>query len=398
MPLPQVPVTLFTIIKSMAYNFPLSLSSNRWLGIRLEGLGNLVILGASLLAVLGRHSLSPGLAGLSVSYSLMVTETLNWLVRMVCALETNAVSLERIFQYSAAGEEAAWKTDRDEELPESWPASGRLQLSNLTVRYRQDLDPVLTDLSLTLEAGERVGVVGRTGAGKSSLTLALFRVLEAEAGEVTLDGENIAGLGLQKLRRSITIIPQDPVLFSSTLRFNLDPSKEHPDQRILECLQLAGLGDAGSDLDMEVQERGENFSVGQRQLICLARALLRSSKLLVLDEATAAVDPDTDAVVQRTVREHFQGCTVVTIAHRLNTVLDSDRVLVLEAGRVKEIGTPNQLLDDSNSALFSLAAHAGCISRHSQAQQDAEEDGKPSSEETSATKMEAISRDEEKTS
>ena len=381
MPLPQVPVTLFTIIKSMAYNFPLSLSSNRWLGIRLEGLGNLVILGASLLAVLGRHSLSPGLAGLSVSYSLMVTETLNWLVRMVCALETNAVSLERIFQYSSAGEEAAWKTDRDEELPESWPASGRLQLSNLTVRYRQDLDPVLTDLSLTLEAGERVGVVGRTGAGKSSLTLALFRVLEAEAGEVTLDGENIAGLGLQKLRRSITIIPQDPVLFSSTLRFNLDPSKEHPDQRILECLQLAGLGDAGSDLDMEVQERGENFSVGQRQLICLARALLRSSKLLVLDEATAAVDPDTDAVVQRTVREHFQGCTVVTIAHRLNTVLDSDRVLVLEAGRLKEIGTPNQLLDDSNSALFSLAAHAG-ISRHSQAQQDAEEDGKASSEET----------------
>ena len=362
------------------YNFPLSLSSNRWLGIRLEGLGNLVILGASLLAVLGRHSLSPGLAGLSVSYSLMVTETLNWLVRMVCALETNAVSLERIFQYSSDGEEAAWKTDRDENVPEDWPASGRLQLTDLTVRYRHDLDPVLTDLSLSLEPGERVGVVGRTGAGKSSLTLALFRVLEAEAGQVTLDGQNIAGLGLQKLRRSITIIPQDPVLFSSTLRFNLDPSKEYPDQRILECLQLAGLGDAGSDLDVEVQERGENFSVGQRQLICLARALLRSSKLLVLDEATAAVDPDTDAGVQRTVREHFQGCTVVTIAHRLNTVLDSDRVLVLEAGRVKEIGAPDQLLADSNSALFSLASHAG-ISQLSQAQKN----GKPYSEESSVT-------------
>ena len=210
-----------------------------------------------------------------------------------------------------------------------------------------------------------------------SLTLALFRVLEAETGEITLDGENIAGLGLQKLRQSITIIPQDPVLFSSTLRFNLDPSKEYPDQRILECLQLAGLGDAGSDLDVEVQERGENFSVGQRQLICLARALLRSSRILVLDEATAAVDPDTDAVVQRTVREQFQGCTVVTIAHRLNTVLDSDRVLVLEAGRVKEIGAPDQLLADSNSALYSLAAHAG-ISRHLQALHEAQEIGKPS--------------------
>ena len=311
----------------------------------------------------------------------MVTETLNWLVRMVCALETNAVSLERIFQYSSDGEEAAWETGRDEEVAEDWPATGRLQLTNLTVRYRQNLDPVLTDLSLSLEPGERVGVVGRTGAGKSSLTLALFRVLEAEAGEVILDGQNIAGLGLQKLRRSITIIPQDPVLFSSTLRFNLDPSKEYPDQRILECLQLAGLGDAGSDLDVEVQERGENFSVGQRQLICLARALLRSSRILVLDEATAAVDPDTDAVVQRTVREQFEGCTVVTIAHRLNTVLDSDRVLVLEAGRVKEIGPPDQLLADSNSALYSLAAHAG-ISRRLQTQHEVEE----KSDETSVTK------------
>ena len=361
-----------------------------------------MILGASLLAVLGRHSLSPGLAGLSVSYSLMVTETLNWLVRMVCALETNAVSLERVFQYSADGEEAAWKTDRDEDVSEDWPVRGRLQLENLTVRYRQDLDPVLTDLTLSLEPGERVGVVGRTGAGKSSLTLALFRVLEAEVGQVTLDGVNIAGLGLQKLRRSITIIPQDPVLFSSSLRFNLDPSKEYPDQRILECLQLAGLGDAGADLDLEVQERGENFSVGQRQLICLARALLRSSKLLVLDEATAAVDPDTDAVVQRTVRQQFKACTVITIAHRLNTisteditlqmfnrlntVLDSDRVLVLEAGRVKELGAPSQLLADSNSALSSLAAHAG-ISRQSQALQETQGPEKNVSNETCATKL-----------
>jgi ABC-type multidrug transport system fused ATPase/permease subunit len=339
----------------------LSLCSNRWLGLRLESLGNLVILGASLLAVLGRQHLSPGMAGLSVTYSLMVTETLNWLVRMVCALETNAVSLERIFQYSGEGEEAAWETVGDEAAEAGWPGAGQLEVKDLTVRYRPDLQPVLRDISLVLRPGERVGVVGRTGAGKSSLTLALWRVLEAEAGSITLDGVNLATLGLQRLRRALTIIPQDPVLFSASLRFNLDPGSEHTDTRILECLQLAGLGEAGRDLDKEVQERGENFSVGQRQLICLARALLRSSRLLVLDEATAAVDPATDAVVQRTVREHFKHCTVITIAHRLHTVLDSDRVVVLDAGRVGEEGPPAELLADPASTLHRLARHAGII-------------------------------------
>ena len=337
----------------------LSLSSNRWLGLRLEGLGNLVILGASLLAVTGREHLTPGLAGLSVSYSLMVTETLNWMVRMVCALETNAVSLERIFEYSREGEEADWEREQDHEVGEVWPGAGRLEVKDLSIRYRPELEPVLSEISLSLEPGERLGVVGRTGAGKSSLTLALFRVLEAEAGSITLDGVDLASLGLQKLRSSITIIPQDPVLFSSSLRFNLDPATEHSDDRILECLRLAGLEDVTKDLGMEVQERGENFSVGQRQLICLARALLRSTKLLVLDEATAAVDPDTDAVVQRTVREQFKGCTVLTIAHRLNTVLDSDRVLVLDKGRLKELGPPALLLANPSSALSSLARSAG---------------------------------------
>jgi len=189
---------------------------------------------------------------------------------------------------------------------------------------------------------------------KSSLGLVLFRVMEPEEGSVVIDGENIAQLGLQRLRSRLTIIPQDPVLFSSSLRFNLDPANIYSDNEIKRCLQLAGLTEQAEDLDSQVQERGENFSVGQRQLICLARALLRSSKLLLLDEATAAVDLETDDVVQKTIREQFSNCTVLTIAHRLNTIMDSDRVMVLDKGKVMEFDSPSALLKDQNS-MFLLA-------------------------------------------
>jgi len=339
----------------------LSLVSNRWLGIRLENLGNFVILAAGLMAVIERESLSPGLAGLSISYSLMVTETLNWLVRMICALETNCVSLERIFEYEERKEEANWESERDSHVAENWPARGKVDINDLTVSYREGLPPVLKSIKVNINAGEKIGVCGRTGAGKSSLGLVLFRVMEAEEGSVVIDGENIAQLGLQRLRSRLTIIPQDPVLFSSSLRFNLDPANIYSDNEIKRCLQLAGLSTQAEDLDSQVQERGENFSVGQRQLICLARALLRSSKLLLLDEATAAVDLETDDVVQKTIREQFSSCTVLTIAHRLNTIMDSDRVMVLDKGKVMEFDSPSALLKDQNSMFYSLAKESDLV-------------------------------------
>jgi len=339
----------------------LSLVSNRWLGIRLENLGNFVILAAGLMAVIERDTLSPGLAGLSISYSLMVTETLNWLVRMICALETNCVSLERIFEYEERKEEASWESERDSNVAENWPARGRVDFNDLTVSYREGLPAVLKKIKVNINAGEKIGVCGRTGAGKSSLGLVLFRVMEAEEGSVVIDGENIAQLGLQRLRSRLTIIPQDPVLFSSSLRFNLDPANIYSDNEIKRCLQLAGLTEQAEDLDSQVQERGENFSVGQRQLICLARALLRSSKLLLLDEATAAVDLETDDVVQKTIREQFSNCTVLTIAHRLNTIMDSDRVMVLDKGKVMEFDSPSALLKDQNSMFYSLAKESDLV-------------------------------------
>ena len=356
----------------------LSLTSNRWLGVRLETLGNCVVLAAGLLAVAARATLSPGLAGLSVSYSLVVTETLNWLVRMVCALETNSVSLERIFEYAGRPSEAAWEAGRDREVGADWPQQGALTMTGVTARYRPDLPAVLTELSLAVGPGERVGVCGRTGAGKSSLALVLFRLLEPEAGTVRIDGEDLAGLGLQRLRSALTVIPQvfwpifklilctlhmaqDPALFSRSLRFNLDPAGRNSEAELEQALVAAGLPELAQELDMPVQERGENFSVGQRQLICLARALLRRSRLLLLDEATAAVDLETDGLVQRTVREQFSGCTVLTIAHRLHTILDSDRVLVLDQGTVREFDTPAKLLNDVTSVFYSLARESGLV-------------------------------------
>lgn len=224
---------------------------------------------------------------------------------------------------------------------------------------------VLKDVSFETRSGEKLGIVGRTGAGKSSLTLSLFRIVEAATGGIYIDGENIAHLGLSTLRSRLTIIPQDPFLFSGTMRANLDPNRSYTDSMIWEALELAHLkafvSSLPKGLDYDVNEGGENLSVGQRQLVCLARAVLRKTKVLVLDEATAAVDLETDELIQSTIRSQFSDCTVITIAHRLNTIMDSTRIVVLEEGRIKEFDSPQDLLANSNSVFYKMAKDAGLV-------------------------------------
>ena len=284
--------------------------ANRWLAVRLEFVGNCIIFAAALFAVLGRDNLSPGIVGLSVSYALQVTQTLNWFVRMSSELETNVVAVERLEEYSHIDMEADWEQS-EVEPEESWPQEGEIRLENYSTRYREGLDPVLHNISASFRGGERVGIVGRTGAGKSSLTLALFRLIEPTTGRIIIDGLDISKMGLHKLRSKLTIIPQDPVLFSGSLRHNLVPFSQYSDEEVWSTLRQFHLSEFVTSLkavlEHEVAEGGENLSVGQRQLICLARALLRKTKILVLDEATAAVDLETDNLIQTTIRAEFNG-------------------------------------------------------------------------------------------
>ncbi|KAM4729257.1 ATP-binding cassette sub-family C member 2 [Anableps anableps] len=340
--------------------------SNRWLAIRLEFLGNLVVFFSALFAVISRNSIDSGLVGLSISYALNVTQTLNWLVRMTSELETNIVAVERVSEYSELENEAPWVTQH--RPPEKWPEAGRLQFVDYKVRYRPELDLVLKGISCDIGSTEKIGIVGRTGAGKSSLTNCLFRIIEAAEGCILIDDLDISRIGLHDLRNSLTIIPQDPVLFSGTLRMNLDPFDKFSDQELWRVLELSHLKDyvAGlqEGLQHEVAEGGENLSVGQRQLLCLARALLRKSRILILDEATAAVDLETDDLIQNTIRKEFSHCTVLTIAHRLHSIMDSSRVMVLDAGQIVEFDSPSNLME-KRGHFYSMAKDAGITAENS---------------------------------
>ncbi|XP_033840127.1 ATP-binding cassette sub-family C member 3 isoform X3 [Periophthalmus magnuspinnatus] len=335
--------------------------SNRWLGVRIEFIGNCIVLFAALFAVTGKENLSPGLVGLSVSYALQVTMSLNWMVRMTSDLENNIVAVERVKEYSETQTEAPWEIE-DKKPPPDWPLQGNVQFKDYSVRYREGLDLVLKNLSLSVKGGEKIGIVGRTGAGKSSMTLCLFRLLEAAGGEITIDDVKIAEIGLHDLRSKLTIIPQEPVLFSGTLRMNLDPFDKYSDEEVWKALEHAHLhkfvSNQPAQLQLECAEGGENLSVGQRQLVCLARALLRKTRILILDEATAAIDLETDDLIQSTIRTQFDECTVFTIAHRLNTIMDYTRVLVLDKGKIAEFDTPANLMSQ-RGIFYGMAKDAG---------------------------------------
>ncbi|XP_065580663.1 multidrug resistance-associated protein 1-like isoform X3 [Artemia franciscana] len=341
-----------------------SIVANRWLAVRLESVGNLIVLCASLFAVFGRESLNPGLVGLSISYALNITQTLNWFMRMTSEVETNIVAVERIKEYGETPQEAQWEIP-DKKPPKEWPDEGKVEFIDYEVRYREGLEVVLKGINCSINGGEKVGIVGRTGAGKSSLTLGLFRIIEPAKGTIKIDGLDITRMGLHSLRSRLTIIPQDPVLFSGTLRMNLDPFKQHTDEDIWRALELAHLKTfaltLSAGLQHEVSEGGENLSVGQRQLVCLARALLRKTKVLILDEATAAVDLETDDLIQATIRKEFSDCTVITIAHRLNTIMDSTRVMVLDKGQIIEFDSPSVLLANKSSIFYGMAKDANLV-------------------------------------
>ncbi|XP_066556292.1 ATP-binding cassette sub-family C member 2 [Amia ocellicauda] len=336
--------------------------SNRWLAVRLDGVGNLLVFLAAIVMVHNKNDMDPSTVGLALSYALNVTATLNFWVRKACEIETNAVAIERVCEYVEMKKEAPWILPR--RPPPQWPEQGVLKFINYEACYRRGLQPALNDVTFQIGSREKVGIVGRTGAGKSTLSNCLFRIIEGQKGLILIDEVDIASIGLHDLREKLNIIPQDPILFSGTLRLNLDPLDRYSDAQLWLALEMCHLKDfvqiLPKQLHHEVSEGGDNLSVGQRQLLCLARALLRKTQILVLDEATASIDIETDNLVQLTIRKAFADCTILTIAHRLQTIMDSDRVLVLDSGRIIEFDSPSNLIQQKG-VFFHMASEAGVI-------------------------------------
>uniref|UniRef100_V9IK14 Multidrug resistance-associated protein 9 n=2 Tax=Apis cerana TaxID=7461 RepID=V9IK14_APICE len=315
------------------------------------------------------QSFSGGEVGLAITQVMAMTGMIQWGMRQNAEVANQLMSVERVLEYTQVIPEPnlrdrgkfAKKTEKQIALPanapKNWPTDGMIKFRSVYLKYVEEDPPVLKGLNLIINPGEKIGIVGRTGAGKSSLIAALFRLTKIE-GVLEIDGIDTGSICLEDLRRNISIIPQDPVLFSGTLRRNLDPFNEFTDKAIWEVLEEVELKDAvvtaGTGLESRVLDRGSNYSVGQKQLVCLARAILRNNKILMLDEATANVDPQTDALIQHTIRKKFAKCTVLTIAHRLNTIMDSDKVLVMDKGRMAEFDHPYILLQNSYSQFKSL--------------------------------------------
>lgn len=341
----------------------LNFAVNCWLALRLEFAGTLVASFAALSAVLAHQTTSQsgetfaGMAGVSLSYAFSVTQSLNWSVRMLSQLQTQMVSVERIKTYSEMEIEAALTSVGKLPTQEEWPSQGEVVFRNVNLRYRPGLPRVLRNLSLAIRPREKIGIVGRTGAGKSSLVVALMRLVELDSGSILIDGVDTSTLGLHDVRGKISIIPQDPVLFSGTVRSNVDPFDQYTDEQIWTSIRRAHLGNAVTALDGRVDEKGSNFSVGELQLICIARALLKRSRIILMDEATASIDTETDRKIQQSIREEFKDCTTLTIAHRINTILDADRILVMEKGSVGEFDTPSALQKKPDGLFKSLVEH-----------------------------------------
>uniref|UniRef100_A0A8C2H2A2 ATP-binding cassette sub-family C member 5 n=1 Tax=Cyprinus carpio TaxID=7962 RepID=A0A8C2H2A2_CYPCA len=326
----------------------------RWLAVRLDLISISLITTVALLIVFMHGRIPPAYAGLAISYAVQLTGLFQFTVRLLSETEARFTSVERINHYIKNLESEGPRQICGSSAPaSSWPEEGRITFQNVEMQYRDGLPLVLKNLSFSVLPEETVGIVGRTGSGKSSLGVALFRLVELSRGSIIIDGVNIAHIGLEDLRSKLSVIPQEPVLFIGTVRSNLDPWDQYTDAQIWEALEKTHIKDMVSrlpnSLHSEVTDNGENFSVGERQLLCVARALLRHSKILLLDEATAAIDTETDRLIQDTIRSSFSGCSTLVIAHRLNTVLNCDRIMVLDQGQILEFDTPSKLLANENS-------------------------------------------------
>ncbi|CAK4587383.1 unnamed protein product [Aphanomyces euteiches] len=322
--------------------------SNRWFQMRLDLVSSILIIGVAFIAVLTKSSIGLTAAGLSLTYASQLSLNLSKLSTFSNMVENTMTAVERLAQYDSLDNEN--DTPGAIEPPSEWPQEGTIEFKNYSMRYHEHLDLVLKNVSLTVTSGHKVGICGRTGS--------LFRMVPSASGCITIDGIDIASMTATTLRSRLTIIPQDPVLFSGSLRFNLDPSNSCTDDELWTALKQVHLADFVGSLEFEVSEKGGNVSVGQRQLLCIARALLRKSKVVVLDEATANIDLETDRLIQQMIKEGFHGVTRLIIAHRLDTILDSDRILVLDAGHVKEYDAPATLLENKDGLFAQLAKQA----------------------------------------
>uniref|UniRef100_A0A8C5BKD1 Multidrug resistance-associated protein 4-like n=1 Tax=Gadus morhua TaxID=8049 RepID=A0A8C5BKD1_GADMO len=340
----------------------LFLTTSRWFAVRLDGICSTFIAVTAFGCLYLRDDMEPGAVGLVLSYALTLIGMFQWGVRQSAEVENMMTSVERVVEYTQLESEGAWETNT--QPPPDWPANGSITFDRVNFSYSSQEPLVLKNLNVVISSREKVGIVGRTGAGKSSLISALFRLAEPD-GRVTIDGFLTSELGLHTLRQKMSIIPQDPVLFTGTVRTNLDPFSRHTDKDLWNALQEVQMKGVVEELPCKLEtmlaESGSNFSVGQKQLVCLARAVLRKNRILVIDEATANVDPRTDSLIQETIREKFDDCTVLTIAHRLNTIIHCDRILVLEAGRIREFDEPHVLLQDRHGVLYQMVEQTGPV-------------------------------------